>query len=64
MTKSEITFTWRDDETCEVDVDGAFVGYLTHTDLGWFGMSDVRDILVSIAKLKGWQISVSGVPGI
>lgn len=64
MTRTELRFTWRDDETCEVDVDNAFVGYLTYSDLGWEGIKEARNILSSIARLKGWEISVSGEPGI
>lgn len=59
-----LKYDWVDDETAEIFIDDAFVGSMAHGPHGWDGMEGIRTILNSVAKLKGWQISVQGDPAI
>jgi hypothetical protein len=65
----ELLFDWLDDgvqndDRCTITLDGRPVATITHDDHGWDGMTAVRDALVEVARLQGWDVRILGSEGV
>lgn len=64
MSDHVLCYRWINDEECDIYFDGILLYTMTHDQMGWNGMTGLRDCLNKLAETAGFDITIVGFEGI